>query len=63
MVSKVAWCATALLLCSPLSLAAENMRLHGALVAEPCVIPPGDETVVLDFDTVIDKYLYLNTRT
>ncbi|SQI34326.1 Uncharacterised protein [Serratia plymuthica] len=25
--------------------------------------PAGDETVVLDFDTVIDKYLYLNTRT
>lgn len=64
MVSKAAWCATAaLLLCSPLSLAAENMRLHGALVAEPCVILPGDETVVLEFNTVIDKYLYLNTRT
>ncbi|AGP43368.1 type 1 fimbrial protein [Serratia plymuthica] len=64
MVNKMTWCATAaLLLCSQLSLAAENMRLHGALVAEPCVIPPGDETVVLDFDTVIDKYLYLNTRT
>ncbi|MGO3397582.1 MAG: fimbrial protein, partial [Serratia proteamaculans] len=59
MVNKMTWCATAaLLLCSQLSLAAENMRLHGALVAEPCVIPPGDETVVLDFDTVIDKYLY-----
>lgn len=62
--NKAARCAmAALLLCSQLSLAAENMRLHGALVAEPCVIPPGDETVVLDFDTVIDKYLYLNTRT
>lgn len=64
MVNKVAWCATAaLLLCSVPVGAAENMRLHGALVAEPCVIPPGDETVVLDFDTVIDKYLYMNTRT
>ncbi|AGP43540.1 MULTISPECIES: fimbrial protein [Serratia] len=64
MVNKVAWCATAaLLLCSVPAGAAENMRLHGALVAEPCVIPPGDETVVLDFDTVIDKYLYMNTRT
>lgn len=58
------FCAVAavLLLCQQLH-AADNMRLHGALVAEPCVIPPGDETVVLDFDTVIDKYLYLNTRT
>jgi type 1 fimbria pilin len=62
--NKAGWCATAaLLLCSSPVMAADNMRLHGALVAEPCVIPPGDETVVLDFDTVIDKYLYLNTRT
>lgn len=64
MFNKAAGCAVmALLLCSQWSLAADNMRLHGALVAEPCVIPPGDETVVLDFDTVIDKYLYMNTRT
>ncbi|MFI8415325.1 fimbrial protein [Serratia sp. NPDC078593] len=42
---------------------ADNVRLHGALVAEPCVIAPGDERVQLDFGTVIDKYLYTNTRT
>lgn len=64
MVIKAGWCATAaLLLCSQPSWAAKNMRLHGALVAEPCVILAGDETVELSFDTVIDKYLYLNTRT
>lgn len=40
-----------------------NVYLHGALVAEPCVIPPGDEEIQLDFGTIIDKYLYLNTRT
>lgn len=40
-----------------------NVYLHGALVAEPCVIPPGDEEITLDFGTIIDKYLYLNTRT
>lgn len=40
-----------------------NVRLHGALVAEPCVIPPGDEEIPLDFGIIIDKYLYLNTRT
>lgn len=40
-----------------------NVHLHGALVAEPCVIPPGDEEITLDFGTIIDKYLYLNTRT
>lgn len=42
---------------------ADNVRLHGALVAEPCVIAPGDENVRLDFGTVIDKYLYTNVRT
>ncbi|KKZ18006.1 exotoxin [Serratia marcescens] len=40
-----------------------NLRLHGVLVAEPCVIPPGEEEIELDFGTIIDKYLYLNTRT
>ncbi len=43
--------------------AAENMRFHGALVAEPCVIPPGKEVIQLDFGSVVDKYLYLNQRT
>lgn len=55
--------AAALLLAGEGALAANNLRLHGALVAEPCVIPPGDEEIVLDFGTIIDKYLYLNTRT
>ncbi|HDG9775442.1 TPA: type 1 fimbrial protein [Raoultella planticola] len=41
----------------------ENVLFHGALVAEPCVIPPGEENLQLDFGTVIDKYLYLNQRT
>ncbi|QJC78983.1 fimbrial protein [Pseudomonas umsongensis] len=41
----------------------ENVRLHGALVAEPCVIALGGENVTLDFGTVIDKYLYTNQRT
>lgn len=42
---------------------AGNMRLHGALVAEPCVVAPGDESIQLDFGMVIDKYLYANRRT
>jgi len=42
---------------------AENVRLHGALVAERCVIAPGSESVTLDFGTVTDKYLYTNQRT
>ncbi|OAH32766.1 fimbrial protein [Serratia marcescens] len=40
-----------------------NMRLHGALVVEPCVIPPGEETIQLDFGAVEAKFLYLHTRT
>lgn len=55
--------ATALLLASEAAQAANNVRLHGALVAEPCVIPPGEEEIELDFGTIIEKYLYLNTRT
>ncbi|MFO2465640.1 type 1 fimbrial protein [Pseudomonas sp. 15FMM2] len=42
---------------------AENVRLHGALVAEPCVITPGGESMILDFGTVIDKDLYVHQRT
>lgn len=44
-------------------LAADNMYFHGALVAEPCTLKPGDEDIQLDFGTVIDKYLYANVRT
>lgn len=40
-----------------------NVYLYGTLAAEPCVIQPGDEEIPLDFGTIIDKYLYLNTRT
>lgn len=43
--------------------AENNVRLYGALVAEPCVIPAGEETIALDFGSIVDKYLYLNTRT
>lgn len=40
-----------------------NVRLYGALVAEPCVIPPGDDNIQLEFGSIVDKYLYQNTRT
>lgn len=43
--------------------AADNMHFHGTLVAQPCVIQPGEEVISLDFGTVIDKYLYQNQRT
>jgi len=41
----------------------KNVHLYGSLVAEPCVIPPGEEEIVLDFGTIIDKTLYRHTRT
>lgn len=51
-----------LMLCLP-GYGEGNVRLHGILVAEPCVIPPGEEEVFMDFGNVVDKYLYLNQRT
>lgn len=51
------------LLWSFASQGADNVLFRGALIAEPCVIPPGEETLQLDFGTVIDWYLYLNQRT
>ncbi|HDX4396466.1 TPA: type 1 fimbrial protein [Enterobacter bugandensis] len=40
-----------------------NVHLTGALVAQPCVIPPGEENIPVEFGTVVDKYLYANERT
>lgn len=40
-----------------------NVVMRGALVTEPCVIAPGDETIQLDFGSIADKYIYLNQRT
>lgn len=56
-------CCSALMLLSFTTQGTENVRLHGALVSEPCSIVAGEENMKLDFGTVIDKYLYLNQRT
>ncbi|HGM5048249.1 fimbrial protein [Serratia ureilytica] len=40
-----------------------SVLYRGSLVAEPCTLLPEDESILLDFGTVIDKYLYLNART
>ncbi|WP_322740633.1 fimbrial protein [Providencia heimbachae] len=42
---------------------ADEVRFDGTLVEDACEVYPGDENIELDFGTVIDKYLYLNTRT
>lgn len=40
-----------------------NVSYRGNLVAEPCTLLPGDESIAVDFGAVVDKYLYMNTRT
>lgn len=42
---------------------AETVNFDGTLVEDACEVYPGDENIELDFGTVVDKYLYLNTRT
>ncbi|EML7933734.1 MULTISPECIES: fimbrial protein [Providencia] len=42
---------------------ADDVRFDGTLVEDACEVYPGDESIELDFGTVVDKYLYLNTRT
>ncbi|MBH1931209.1 fimbrial protein [Serratia rubidaea] len=41
----------------------DNTFFHGALVAEPCVILPGEESISLAFFPLLDTDLYLNKRT
>lgn len=40
---------------------AANVRLYGSLVAEPCTVK--SDNIEVDFGTIVDKYLYINTRT
>ncbi|MFP3407760.1 Fimbrial adapter PapK precursor [compost metagenome] len=43
--------------------AEDNLYFSGTLVNEPCVLDERDELIKLDFESVIDKDLYLNGRT
>ena len=40
-----------------------NLHFNGALVSEPCNLDPNTSEITVDFKTVVEKYLYLNTRT
>lgn len=42
---------------------ADDIRFDGTLVEDACEVYLGDENIELDFGTIVDKYLYLNTRT
>lgn len=48
---------------SGLKVASDNLKFDGTLVADPCELDPATTDITLDFGTVIDTYLYLNTRT
>jgi type 1 fimbria pilin len=54
---------TALLMTDRQALAVDNLRFDGTLVADPCALDPKTSDIELDFDEVVNKYLYLNTRT
>ncbi|OMQ18964.1 hypothetical protein BMI79_21520 [Serratia oryzae] len=43
--------------------AVDNLAFKGTLVNAPCTLRVGDEDIMLDFGTVIDKYLYSDSRT
>lgn len=47
----------------PLCAQSETVQFDGTLVEDACEVYPGDENIELDFGTIVDKYLYLNTRT
>lgn len=49
--------------CIQVSIANANVYMHGAVIQEACVIPPGEENIALDFGSIVDNYLYQNTRT
>lgn len=48
---------------SGLKAVSNNLKFDGTLVADPCVLDTQPTDITLDFGTVIDTYLYLNTLT
>lgn len=47
---------------SCLSFSDTKVNFDGVLIEDACDILPGDDNIELNFGTIIDKYLYLNTR-
>ncbi|MEQ4692065.1 fimbrial protein [Providencia manganoxydans] len=60
-----------LLIVSDISFAADDgiaylqqeIKVKVEVLDEPCDIAPGDELINIDYGTIVDKYLYINTRT
>ncbi|ENN8377397.1 type 1 fimbrial protein [Providencia rettgeri] len=40
-----------------------EIKIRGQLVAEACTVRPGDENIIVDFGTIVNKYLYINQKT
>lgn len=40
-----------------------NLHFSGSLVSEPCNLDPQTSDITVDFSSVVEKYLYQNTRT
>lgn len=47
----------------PTAFSAGDVLVRGYLVGEPCTLMEEDESIVVEFGTIVDKYLYLNTNT
>ncbi|WP_329503110.1 fimbrial protein [Klebsiella aerogenes] len=65
---RIAYLLMGLLFASPCAMALKStpgteMDFSGTLVDEPCTVDPADTDIHLDFGTIIQTYLYLNTRT
>lgn len=48
---------------SPVKAVDNNLHFSGTLVSDPCDLDPETTDLVVEFGSVIEKYLYQNTRT
>ena len=39
-----------------------EIKIRGLLVAEACTVRPGDENIIVDFGSIVNKYLYINQK-
>lgn len=60
---KVGWCLGLLGLSLGCFAGESTVNFNGTFVEEACSVAPGSEALTVDFGTVIDTYLYTNTRT
>lgn len=63
---KIALCALGLMTslgASSVHALDSNVHFSGTLVSEPCNLDPQTSDITVDFQSVVAKYLYLNTRT